>query len=121
MNNCFDSKTVSATGAADGFGCCIAQTFCRLGARVFATDVAGVELGETPANTTIRTRVVDLCGRAAGAAWIRSIENETGEPLHVLVNNTAIWRAKIPSGWKRCRMRSVRHQPQRGVRPLPRG
>jgi 3-oxoacyl-[acyl-carrier protein] reductase len=87
MNIRFDGKTVAVTGAGLGFGRCIAQTFCHLGARVFATDVAGAELAETAVNTPIVTRVVDLRDRAAGASWIRSIENETGGPLHVLVNN----------------------------------
>lgn len=87
MNIRFDGKTVAVTGAGHGFGRCIAQTFCRLGARVFATDVMADELAETAAKSTIVTKAVDLRERAAGAAWIRSIESETGGPLDVLVNN----------------------------------
>jgi 3-oxoacyl-[acyl-carrier protein] reductase len=87
MNIRFDGNTIAVTGAGHGFGRCIAQTFCSLGARVFATDVMGDDLVETAANSTIATKVVDLRDRSAGAAWIRSIEGETGGPLDVLVNN----------------------------------
>jgi 3-oxoacyl-[acyl-carrier protein] reductase len=87
MNIRFDGKTVAITGAGHGFGRCIAQTFCRLGARVFATDVMGDELDETAANSAIATKILDLRDRAAGAAWVRSIESETGGSLDVLVNN----------------------------------
>jgi 3-oxoacyl-[acyl-carrier protein] reductase len=83
----FDGKTVTVTGAGHGFGRCIAQTFHRLGARVFATDVAAAELTETAAGTTIATAVVDLRDRAAAAGWIHAIERATGGPVHVLVNN----------------------------------
>ena len=87
MNIRFDGKTVAVTGAGHGFGRCIAQTFVRLGARVFATDIADDELAETAVEGGITTKVVDLRDRAAGAAWIRQIESETGGPIHVLVNN----------------------------------
>jgi len=87
MNIRFDSKTVAVTGAGHGFGRCIARTFSGLGARVFATDLAADELAETAAATTIATHVTDLRDRAAGAAWIRGIEDATGGPVHVLVNN----------------------------------
>jgi 3-oxoacyl-[acyl-carrier protein] reductase len=82
----FDGKTVAVTGAGHGFGRCIAQTFARLGARVFATDIAADELAETAAEGGIATKVVDLRDRAAGAAWVRQIE-QAGGPIHVLVNN----------------------------------
>ncbi len=83
----FDGKIVAVTGAGHGFGRCIAQTFARLGARVFATDIAADELDETAAEGGIATKVVDLRDRAAGAAWIRQIETQAGGPIQVLVNN----------------------------------
>jgi 3-oxoacyl-[acyl-carrier protein] reductase len=87
MNIRFDGRTVAVTGAGHGFGRCIAQTFARLGARVFATDIAADELAETAAAGGITTKVVDLRDRAAGAAWIGQIETQTAGPISVLVNN----------------------------------
>lgn len=87
MNIRFDGQTVAVTGAGHGFGRCIAQTFAHLGARVFATDISADELSETAKDGGVVTKVVDLRDRAAGAAWIRQIEAQTGGPIHVLVNN----------------------------------
>ena len=87
MNIRFDGKTVAVTGAGHGFGRCIAQTFARLGAQVFATDLSRDELAETASGSGIATKVVDLRDRAAGTAWIRQIETQTNGPIHVLVNN----------------------------------
>ena len=87
MNIRFDSKTIAVTGAGHGFGQCIAQTFAHLGARVFATDIAADELAATAEGGGIATKVVDLRDRAAGTAWIRQIEAQTGGPIDVLVNN----------------------------------
>ncbi len=87
MNIRFDGKTVAVTGAGHGFGRVIAQNFARLGAHVFATDVAAGPLAETAAQGGITVKVVDLRDRAAGAAWIRQIETQTGGAIDVLVNN----------------------------------
>ncbi len=83
----FDNKTVAVTGAGHGFGRTIARTFAQLGARVFATDIAPDTLAETATGGGITTAVVDLRDRAAGAAWIRQIEQTTGGAIDVLVNN----------------------------------
>jgi 3-oxoacyl-[acyl-carrier protein] reductase len=87
MNIRFDGRTVAVTGAGHGFGRCIAQTFAHLGARVFATDISADELAETAAHGGIVTKAADLRDRAAGAAWIRQVETQSGGPVHVLVNN----------------------------------
>jgi 3-oxoacyl-[acyl-carrier protein] reductase len=83
----FDNTVVAVTGAGHGFGRCIAQTFARLGAHVFASDISAEELAETALPGGIATAVVDLRDRDAGAAWIRDIERETGGAIGVLVNN----------------------------------
>ena len=87
MNIRFDGKTVAVTGAGHGFGRCIAQTFARLGARVFATDISADELAATATEGGITTQVLDLRDRAAATAWIRQIEAQIGGPIQVLVNN----------------------------------
>lgn len=87
MNFRFDGKVVGVTGAGHGFGRTIAQSFARLGARVFATDLSADELAETAAPGGVITQVVDLRDRAAGAAWIHKIEAQTGSAIDVLVND----------------------------------
>jgi 3-oxoacyl-[acyl-carrier protein] reductase len=83
----FDGKIVAVTGAGHGFGREIAQTFARLGALVFATDLHAEELAETASAGGITVRTVDLRDRAAAADWIARIETQTGRPVDVLVNN----------------------------------
>lgn len=87
MNIRFDGKVVVVTGAGHGFGRAIAQSFSRLGARVFATDLSADELAETAAPGGIFTQVVDLRDRVAGAAWIHAIETQTNGAIDVLVND----------------------------------
>ncbi|MXP63527.1 SDR family oxidoreductase [Roseomonas sp. M0104] len=83
----FTGTTVAITGAATGFGRATAQRFARHGARVFATDLDSKGLAETASLPGIAQHVMDLTDRAAIAAWIAGIEQETGGPVGVLVNN----------------------------------
>jgi 3-oxoacyl-[acyl-carrier protein] reductase len=87
MNIRFDGATVAVTGAGHGFGRAIAQSFDRLGARVFACDLSEAELAETKQGTGIATAAFDLTAKGAAANWIRAIESATGGPIGVLVCN----------------------------------
>ena len=87
MNIRFDGVTIAITGAGHGFGRAIAQSFDRLGARVFACDLSEAELAETKAGTGIATAAFDLTAKGAAAGWIKSIEDATGGPVGVLVCN----------------------------------
>ncbi len=83
MNLRFDGKIVAVSGAGQGFGRVIAQSFADLGAVVHGCDILAEGLAETAAGRGIHTAVVDLTDRRAGAAWIAGI----GGPVDVLVNN----------------------------------
>ncbi|MGG5818104.1 SDR family NAD(P)-dependent oxidoreductase [Falsiroseomonas sp. HW251] len=87
MNIRYDGVTVAVTGAGHGFGRAIAQSFDKLGARVFACDLSEAELAETRAGTGIVTAAFDLTAKGAAANWIRSVEAATGGPIGVLVCN----------------------------------
>jgi len=81
MNLRFDGKVVAVSGAGHGFGKAIAESFARLGARVFGCGpVAAAPEGAT-------FSVVDLTDRAAGAAWIAEVEAASDAAVDVLVNN----------------------------------
>jgi 3-oxoacyl-[acyl-carrier protein] reductase len=82
----FDGKTVVVSGAGHGLGRCIAGTFAGLGARVFGCDLSAAELAET-AKAGVQTTVLDLTDRAAAAAWIAQVDQASGGPVDVLVNN----------------------------------
>ncbi len=83
----FDGKIVVVSGAGHGFGREIARTFARLGANVFATDLAADALAQTAMDSGITTRALDLRDRGAAAAWVGQIETQTGRPVDILVNN----------------------------------
>lgn len=87
LDGAFAGQTVAVSGAAMGFGRCIARSFAERGATVFATDINAVGLAETAAGTTITTEVLDLTDRAKAAAWIAGIEAATGGAIDILVNN----------------------------------
>lgn len=86
MNLDFSGRTVVVSGGAIGFGRAIALSFLDLGARVFACDILEPELAAL-ADAGVETARVDLTDRAAAADWIRRVEDRTGAPVDVLVNN----------------------------------
>jgi 3-oxoacyl-[acyl-carrier protein] reductase len=82
----FAARTIAVSGGATGFGRAIAEAFREAGARVFACDVREPELTALQASGII-ARHVDLTDRAAARDWIARVEDETGGPVDVLVNN----------------------------------
>jgi len=95
MNISFTGKTVAVSGAGIGFGRAIAESFARLGGRVFGCDILDAGLVET-AKAGVKTALVDLSDRAAAAAWVRAIEAETGGAIQVLVNNAGGVAGQLP-------------------------
>ncbi|MFC0385917.1 SDR family NAD(P)-dependent oxidoreductase [Muricoccus vinaceus] len=79
----FDGEVVAVSGAGHGLGRCIAESFARLGARVWgcAPSVTGAS------QDGITIAAVDLTDRAAAAGWVAAVEQEAGAPLSILVNN----------------------------------
>jgi 3-oxoacyl-[acyl-carrier protein] reductase len=86
MNISFKGKTVVVSGAGLGFGRAIAASFASLGASVHGCDILDKELAAT-AKAGVAIKRVDLTDRAAAAAWIKEVENETGRAIDILVNN----------------------------------
>ncbi|MBE9604472.1 SDR family oxidoreductase [Acetobacteraceae bacterium H6797] len=86
-DDAFAGQVVAVTGAAMGFGRCIARSFSALGAKVYATDINAAGLAETAEGHAMVTLPIDLTDRAAAAAWIATVETEAGQAIDVLVNN----------------------------------
>lgn len=91
MNIEFPDKTVIVTGAAHGFGRCIALAFAQRGAEVWACDILTDELVETkercrelPGQCEVRT--VDVTDREAVFAFVEKVVDKSGR-VDILVNN----------------------------------
>jgi 3-oxoacyl-[acyl-carrier protein] reductase len=87
----FDNRTAIVTGAAHGFGRCIALNFAKLGANVVACDVLEGELEETAQlakaqGALLETRVLDVSNRPAVHAAVGQILKSTGR-IDILVND----------------------------------
>jgi len=87
----FDGRTALVTGAAHGFGRAIALGLARLGASVFASDVAAAELTETgrlaqDAGHPLEVATVDVSDREAVDAWVGHALDASGR-LDILVND----------------------------------
>lgn len=82
----FSGRTVVVSGAGQGLGRTIAESFARLGASVHGCDILEKELAET-AKLGVKTTVVDLTDRKGAASFIERVENEGGRAVDVLVNN----------------------------------
>lgn len=91
MQISFDNRTALVTGAAHGFGRCIALNFASLGARVVACDLLEPELEETAQlakrqGTPLEVRVLDVSNRQAVHAAIAQILKSSGR-IDILVND----------------------------------
>jgi 3-oxoacyl-[acyl-carrier protein] reductase len=84
MNLSFEGRRVAVSGAAIGFGRCIAHRFAELGAEVHGCDILAPEVAELAASG-IDATVVDLRDRVAAHAWIASVERRGA--IDVLINN----------------------------------
>ena len=87
----FDGRTVIVTGAAHGFGRCIALAFADLGAFVVACDVLERELAETARiaaerATRLEPRTLDVSDRRAVQALVKETIDSRGR-IDVLVND----------------------------------
>ena len=85
MNIRFDGRVVVVSGAGHGIGRTIAATFASLGAIVHACDLRPEPLAETARLTGAVPKVIDLTDRPAATAWIRDVEQASGQAVYVLV------------------------------------
>jgi len=95
MNIRYDGVTVAVTGTGHGFGRTIAQSFCALGAKVFACDLSADNIAETVKGTGITASAFDLTAPGAAAGWIKGIEDKTCGPIAVLVCNAGGVRGQV--------------------------
>jgi 3-oxoacyl-[acyl-carrier protein] reductase len=83
----FEGQIIALTGVGSGFGRVIASSFIERGARVFGCDISQQGLEKLAPSANLQTEIVDLCDRRAAAAWIEEVQQQSGKPIDVLVNN----------------------------------
>jgi 3-oxoacyl-[acyl-carrier protein] reductase len=82
----FTGLTVAIGGAASPIGYAIANAFAESGARVFCADRSALHVWPSLPDGIEKT-AADLGNSSAVDAWIASIEESSGGPVHILVNN----------------------------------
>lgn len=109
----FSGATALVTGAAHGFGRCIALTFAECGARVWACDILAEELAETErlcaeVGGSCAARTADVTDKAAVEALAAEVREATGR-IDILVNDAGGVLGQVgrpveevtPSDWQR--------------------
>lgn len=82
----FDGKVVAVTGGGGGIGGAIVEAFVAVGARVFACDRSQEALDRFSSVPNVALAIADISDRHAAAAWVKGVEDTSGQAIDVLVN-----------------------------------
>jgi NAD(P)-dependent dehydrogenase (short-subunit alcohol dehydrogenase family) len=89
-----DLSEISAvvTGAGSGLGRDISLALAAKGYQVFGTAMDQSDIGEMfeVSNERVRLNLVDITDQAAVKRWAADVASETGDELHLLINNAGI-------------------------------
>jgi 3-oxoacyl-[acyl-carrier protein] reductase len=82
----FDDKVVAVTGGGGGIGGAIVEAFVAMGARVFTCDRSQEALDRLSSLASVVPAIADISDRRAAAAWVKGVEDASGQAIDVLVN-----------------------------------
>ncbi len=111
------NKAILVTGGASGIGAAVVEAFAQQGARVFFLDIdqAAGEALVRRLGGNVTFRPVDLTDIERLRGAIRTIEQELGGAIDVLVNDAARddrhdWASLDPEHWRRALAANLDHQ-----------